>query len=68
MKTRAGLQTKSKRRFDIDDAVDVELFKQYVENSGWGVDGCPFLLEFPFLNIPDMIKSQIVYKFLGLPL
>lgn len=67
MKTRAGLQTKSKRRFDIDNEADVELFKHYIENSGWGVDGCPFLLEFPFLNIPDMIKAQIVYKFLGLP-
>lgn len=67
MKTKTHLQTKVKRPFDIDNETDVELFKQYLENSGWGVDGCPFLLEFPFLNIPDMIKAQIVYKFLGLP-
>ena len=59
--------TKVKRPFDIDSKTDLDCFKQYLKNGGWGTEGCPFLLEFPALNIPDMIKTQIAYKFLELP-
>lgn len=68
MKANTVLKHKVKRHFNIDNKTDVELFKQYLESSSWGKEGCPFELEFPFLSVPDMIKSQIVHKFLGLPL
>lgn len=60
------LQVKNKRLFDENNAQDVELYKNFLINNTWGKEGCPFLLEQPFLSIPDMIKERLVFKFLGL--
>lgn len=58
---------KQKRYFDVTDKSDVEAYKQYLENENrWGEAGCPFILEFPYLTTPDMIKDKLIYKFLNI--
>jgi hypothetical protein len=58
--------TKTKRQFDVNNKSDVELFKKFLINQSWGSDGCPFVLEHPYLGIPEMIKDKLVYKYLGI--
>jgi len=55
---------KSKRLFNINDNKDLNLFKSFLKNSSWGNEPCPFILEFPYLTIPDMIKDKLVHKLL----
>lgn len=62
-KTLEGLR-KQKRYFDINSKVDIELYRQYLINNAWGGNGCPFILEFPSLTVPDMIKERLIRKFL----
>ena len=55
---------KQKRYFDINSIQDIELYRQYLIKNSWGTTGCPFILEFPSLTIPDMIKDRLIKKFL----
>lgn len=58
---------KQKRYFDENNKDDIETYKQYlVNNNRWGEVGCPFILEFPYLTTPDMIKDRLIKKFLGI--
>jgi hypothetical protein len=58
---------KQKRYFDINNAEDIEVYKNFLDyNNSWGSDTCPFILEFPYLTVPDMIKDKLIYHFLGL--
>jgi hypothetical protein len=57
---------KTKRNFDVNSKKDIEIFTEFMKKSAWGPDCCPFLLEFPFLSVPDMIKSKLVNKVLKL--
>lgn len=58
---------KQKRYFNENDENDVEAYKQYlINNNRWGSNGCPFILEFPHLTTPDMIKDRLINKFLGI--
>ena len=63
IKTLEGLR-KQKRYFDINSKADIELYRQYLINNAWGGNGCPFILEFPALTVPDMIKDRLIRKFL----
>ena len=51
--------------FDVNNEEHVDRFKQFFVNNCWGSKGCPFELEYPWLNIPDMIKDKLVSKMLG---
>jgi len=53
-----------KRHFDVNDKTDVEMYTGFLKTSAWGGTGCPFILEYPYLSIPDMIKDKLVRKFL----
>jgi hypothetical protein len=57
--------TKTKRQFDVNSKTDIQLFKKFLEKNSWGSEGCPFLLEHPYLGVPEMIKDKILYKHLG---
>ena len=63
IKTLEGLR-KQKRYFDINNKADIELYRHYLINNAWGGNGCPFILEFPSLTVPDMIKDRLIRKFL----
>ena len=63
-KTLEGLR-KQKRYFDENRKDDVELFRQFlISGNKWGANACPFILEFPSLTVPDMIKDRLIRKFL----
>jgi hypothetical protein len=53
---------KTKRLFNVNSKEDIAVFAEFMKKSAWGPDCCPFILEFPFLSVPDMIKSKIVHK------
>ena len=55
---------KQKRYFDVNSKKDIEMYRWFLTNHTWGHDGCPFVLEYPYLTIPDMIKDKLIHKFL----
>lgn len=57
---------KQKRIFNPSDADDMASAKQFLTTYSWGTNGCPFVLEWPFLNISDMIKDKITKQQLGI--
>ena len=58
------LTTSNKRKFDINSKKDIELYRSFLTNRRWGGTGCPFVLEFPHLTIPDMIKDKMMHKYM----
>jgi hypothetical protein len=48
-----------KRYFDVKNKTDLSIYKQFITTRSWGDTGCPFELEWPWLNIPDMIAHKI---------
>lgn len=55
---------KPKRHFDVNGKTDVDIFTEFLKTGAWGHSGCPFILEYPYLAIPDMIKDKLIRKFL----
>lgn len=53
-----------KRFFDVTDKKDIKVYSTFLKENRWGINGCPFMLEEPFLSIPDMIKDKLVHYFL----
>jgi len=51
---------KTKRLFNVNSKEDISVFTEFIKKSAWGPNCCPFILEFPFLSVPDMVKSKIV--------
>ena len=54
----------TKRKFDVNNKKDVEMYRSFLTTRRWGVNGCPFVLEFPHLTIPDMIKDKMMNKYM----
>lgn len=48
-----------KRIFDVNSKDDLKVYKQFLLTNSWGKTGCPFELEWPWLNLPDMISHKI---------
>ena len=51
-----------KRKFDVNLKEDVAEFCFFSTNSKWK-NHCPFLLEWPYLSVVDMIKTKIVEQY-----
>ena len=47
------------REFDPASAVDLKEYKDFMDQNGWR-DGCPFIVEWPYLNVIDTIKNKII--------
>lgn len=60
------LTIKPRILFDINNKKHMDTVAKFLKNSAWGKDGCPFVLEEPWLSIPDMLKDKIVRKHLGI--
>jgi hypothetical protein len=54
--------------FDANNKKDIERFRLFMEQAAWGSDGCPYILEFPYLTIPDMITDKLIHKFMKVEL
>lgn len=48
-----------KRTFDPSRREDLLAYKEFITNSSWGSNGCPFELEWPHLTIPSMLAEKI---------
>lgn len=48
-----------RREFNPADPVDLGEFRYFLQKQNWK-NGCPFVVEWPFLNVIDMIESKIV--------
>jgi hypothetical protein len=57
-------KVKERRVFDINSKKDVQVYVDFLKTGAWGLGGCPFKLQFPYVNVPDMIKDKLVHKFL----
>lgn len=56
-----------RRLFEPGSKDDMKIVRKYLHSLSWGQDGCPFYLEWPYLDIPSMIKDKITdYTLKGL--
>lgn len=60
-----ALMIKPKILFDPNSKKHITVYKNFLRCHSWGINGCPFVLEFPYLTIPDMIKDKMIHKLLG---
>lgn len=49
----------TKRIFNPSSRKDLAVYKNFIVNGSWGVDGCPFVLEFPYAELPTMVSNKI---------
>jgi hypothetical protein len=45
--------------FDPKNKYHINIFKYFLKENRWGTP-CPFLLEEPYLTIPDMMKDKYI--------
>jgi hypothetical protein len=48
-----------KRKFKPSNKKDMEIVKEFLRTDKWGPEGCPFVLEWPYLEMPYMLKTKI---------
>jgi hypothetical protein len=58
---RVSSQVWVKREFNPTNKTDLQEYRYFLDNSTWK-NGCPCIVEWPFLNVVDMIKHKIVYQ------
>jgi hypothetical protein len=54
-----------RRFFDVNSKEDIARARDFFRDHRWN-DGCPFILEYPYMTIPDMIKDKMIHHALGL--
>jgi hypothetical protein len=55
-----------RRHFEPSNNDDMKVVRKFFHSNKWD-DGCPFFLEWPYLDIPSMIKDRITqYTLKGL--
>lgn len=60
---RVSRRVYSKRFFDATKAEDLKLAHEFIKTGKWE-DGCPFVEVWPYTNVPDMIKTEVILKYL----
>ena len=53
----------AKRKFDPTSPEDLKAFQDFYKTKKW-TPYCPFILDWPYDNVPDMIKSKLVDTYL----
>lgn len=48
-----------RREFDPASSEDLTIYKKFLDDSNWK-NGCPFVIEWPFLTVPDTIQHKIM--------
>ena len=51
--------------FDPRNKYHINLLRYFLNENRWGAP-CPFLLEEPYLTIPDMLKDKYIKSQLGI--
>ena len=57
---------KEKRIFNEYNRKDLAAVRYFFQNKSWGPDCCPFVLEPPFMCIPDMVTEKLINKAMGI--
>jgi hypothetical protein len=60
---RVSRQIYAKRFFNPNDPVDLQLAYEFIQTGKWK-DRCPFVESWPYTNVPDMIKTEVLLKYL----
>lgn len=55
-----------KRIFNPKNKKDIELFKSFLADNKWG-GPCPFILQEPYLTIPEMLKDKYIRSQFNIP-
>lgn len=53
----------ARRQFDARNPDDLAEYAYFRQHNRWR-DGCPFHLEWPFVNVVEMIKDRIMSEYL----
>ena len=53
-----------KRIFDPSNKEDIKIVKIFIGQHKWGEFPCPFHLEWPYADIPSMLKDKLAKHFL----
>jgi hypothetical protein len=61
-----NLMRNKRNHFDPSFSDDMRVAKEYFMNNKWTEKGCPFFLEWPYLDVPSMLKDKITKHSLGL--
>jgi hypothetical protein len=48
-----------RHEFNPSNKNDMKMVKTFLQNNKWGTNGCPFHLEWPYLDMPSMLKDKI---------
>jgi hypothetical protein len=54
----------NRRLFDPTNKTDLIEYRYFLEENSWKT-GCPFILEWPYLNVVEMIQSKLVGQYLN---
>ena len=54
-----------KHDFDPANKKDRAEYAHFLKNGKWKSDVCPFILDWPYLTIPDMIKDKLAHYVLN---
>jgi hypothetical protein len=55
-----------RHQFDPSSKDDLKIVRKFLHHNKWE-NGCPFFLEWPYLDIPSMLKDKItLYTLKGL--
>ncbi len=57
---------RQKRYFNEKSKKDIDVARTFFAKHSWGSEGCPFILEYPYITIPDMIKDKMIHRSLGI--
>jgi hypothetical protein len=60
---RVSRQLYTKRFFDANNPEDLKLAYDFIKTGKW-TNGCPFVEDWPYTNVPDMIKTEVILKHL----
>ena len=52
-----------KHWFDATNQQDLKDYAYFLKNSRWK-ENCPFVLEWPYLTITDMIKDKLIEQYI----
>lgn len=58
------LKPRARVHFDPSNKDHVEDYAKFLKNSNW-TNGCSYLLEQPFHDIPTMINNKLIKHFLS---
>lgn len=58
---RLSSHTWQKRIFNPASAADLAVYKHFILNDRWE-NGCPFVVEWPFLDVLNMIEHKIIHQ------